>query len=613
MDKLLPFYERELAFLRQYVRDFAKAYPRIAARMMLLSDISEDAQIERLIQTMAFTLAPVSQRIEDAYSEFTEPLLGVLYPHYLRPFPPCSIARLHLDSGQAAKLTAPVVIPRGQGLASPPVKGVPVRFSTVFDVTLSPLQLTAARFHGVAQAPRTLRLPPEASAQISLDLAIASTHASLGALKLESLRFFTDGDPALTAALRDVLATRVLSLYVEPAQSGRWIELDPEPSPLSFPGLAPEHSLIPFENREHEAYRLLTEYFAFPDKFGFVDLDVRQAGRLGGRQFTLHLILRDVGADSAIARLLEPLSADNLPLGCTPVINLFEVPAPAIVMKDAHPPYPLLAHAARPHGFEIYAIDAVTRTQKTAQGDVTTEFPPFYALRHSERLGRKEQYWTAHRDELAAGQSPGHEWTLTIVNGECEPVTPLATSLQVQLRCTQRELADYVGYRSPHGDLSMDGGSVASSISLLRKPTRAMRFERGNGALWRLISQLTLNRYSLMDGIEPLREMLKLYDLPRSAISTRQIESVVGITLHDTSAWLPQTPTPMVVYGTDIHLTIDEDGFATSSLYVFARVLEAFFAMYATPNEYIRLTLLSKASGKALFKCAHRRGDAPLV
>lgn len=42
MDELLPFYERELAFLRGYSQEFAKGYPKIAARLAISADSSED-------------------------------------------------------------------------------------------------------------------------------------------------------------------------------------------------------------------------------------------------------------------------------------------------------------------------------------------------------------------------------------------------------------------------------------------------------------------------------------------------------------------------------------------------------------------------------------------
>src|SRR5690606_32825354 len=116
-------------------------------------------------------------------------------------------------------------------------------------------------------------------------------------------------------------ALKAVEAWVEPGHDGRWLKLDGVP--LRPVGMAGSEALIDYPARSHPGYRLLAELFAFPEKFGFFDIDLRQAGRLGGRRFTLHLILAGMPPDSVPARLLETLTAANLPLGCTPVVNLF--------------------------------------------------------------------------------------------------------------------------------------------------------------------------------------------------------------------------------------------------------------------------------------------------
>lgn len=100
MDDLLPYYERELAFLRRHSASFAQKYPKIAGRLMLSGDVGEDPHVERLIESFALLASRVHKRLNDDLPEITESLLEVLYPHYLRPFPSCSIAQLiPADSG----------------------------------------------------------------------------------------------------------------------------------------------------------------------------------------------------------------------------------------------------------------------------------------------------------------------------------------------------------------------------------------------------------------------------------------------------------------------------------------------------------------------------------
>lgn len=94
MDQLLPYYERELGFLRRYSREFSERYPKIAGRLLIGGEVCEDPHIERMIESFALLNSRIAKRLDDDYPEFTEALFEVLYPHYLRPFPSCSIARM---------------------------------------------------------------------------------------------------------------------------------------------------------------------------------------------------------------------------------------------------------------------------------------------------------------------------------------------------------------------------------------------------------------------------------------------------------------------------------------------------------------------------------------
>lgn len=614
MEDLVRYYERELALLREQAREFAERYPKIATRLVLRGDsASEDPHAERLFETFALLAARAAKNIEDDYPEFTKALIGTLYPHYLRPFPSCAIACFDVDSSRAAQMSSSVTIPRGTELYSRPVRGTKVFFRTAYDVTLSPLQLTGARFHAIAQVPSLSRAPAGASAQISLTFAIQSGHASAAELQLDSVRLYTQGEPQFTAALRDALSMRALCAYVEPGQSGRWIALDR--FPFAAAGMTRTDALVPYPETSDPAYLLLSEYFAYPEKFGFFDCDLRQAGRLGGRQFTLHVLLKDILADSAEARILQSLATEHVLLGCTPVVNLFETTGKLSDQASAsstEAAYPLVVDEQVAHAYEVYSVDSVTQTKQTAQGDKVAVFDPLYSLRHSLRPTRDTIYWKLHRDDLAARNSPGLEVALSFVNGDLE-VAPPPNALDCKLTCSNRDLPAHLDYGLPGGDLTLEGGTLARRISLLHRPTRSIRFRHGHNALWRLISQLSLNPVLLTGGAEPIRDLLKLHDLQGSAISVRQIEGVVNLTQKVVTAWVPSQPFAGMVRGIEIHLTVDPDCFAGTGVHVFAKVMDELVSLYVTSNSFTQLVLLSSKDGEELLRCPRRTGSAFLT
>jgi type VI secretion system protein ImpG len=180
--------------------------------------------------------------------------------------------------------------------------------------------------------------------------------------------------------------------------------------------------------------------------------------------------------------------------------------------------------------------------------------------------------------------------------------------------CTNRDLPARLAIGLEGGDLFASHDAFNGTIALLRRPTHSTRFPRGRATHWRLISHLTLNHISLIDdGIAALKEMLVLYDLRRTAISSRHIEGIVAIESRDAVQWLPGKPFSTFVRGTEIRLTLDEEHFVGASLGVFARILDVFFGLYVHLNSFVQLVVISKRTGEEILRCKPRSGESTLA
>jgi type VI secretion system protein ImpG len=613
MDDLLPFYERELGFLRRYSREFSEKYPKIAGDLLMAGEVCEDPHIERMIQSFALMSARVSKRLEDDYPEFTEALLEVLYPHYLRPFPSCSIARFEY-SATAGQLTGGQTIPRGTELATRSVKGVACKFKTAYDVLVAPVKIDDVKFDAIFEPPESIILPTGGSSKVSIKLSTMSEQLLLGK-SVGNLRVFVDGEPSFCAALLDAMFLRSVAAYVEVNGVRRWVRLSK--SPITPVGFAEQDSLIDFPERSHPAYRLLTEYFAFPEKFSFFDIDIASVvQKLGhdSRSLTLHFIFSGLRADSNASRMLGNLNINNLLLGCSPVINLFKQHGDPIRITHASAQYPVVANSRNAYAYEVYSVDSVMLVKQTPQGESVTEVKPFYSLKHGSVSEKNGRYWSLRRDELIGIKSLGYETEITIVDVDFNPAKPETDTLSIDLTCTNRDIPSMLSYGLVGGDLFLEGGALVKQITFLRKPSVTYRFERGRGAHWRLISQLSLNHLSLgQKGIEAFQETLRLYDLPRSVINEKMLSGIVAIDHQSTSKWLTGKPFACLARGIEITLTIDEDNFVGSGLHVFANILDRFFALYVHINSFTQVCLKSKKSGEVLLKCQPRSGDSSLV
>lgn len=614
MEQMLPYYESELGYLRRNLREFAERYPKIAGRLLISGEVCEDPHTERMIESFALLNARIAKRLDDDYPEFTEALFEVLYPHYLRPFPSCSIACMDFG-GAVMQQTASSVIARGVQLTTRPVRGVACTFRTVYPVAVAPLALTRATFCAIIGAPDAVRLPPGASSSISFTITGTADQAAPGQLGLSLLRVFIDGEPSFCAALRDALFMRTVAAYAEVEGSGRWVALPTVP--VKPAGFGDDDALIDFPARSHTAYRLLTEYFCFPEKFNFFDIDLAALAAalpVGARAITLHLALSGIRSDSNLARMLGTLSTNNVLLGCTPVVNLFRRRGDPIRLTHTATSYPVVADGRRAHAFEVVSIDELSLVRQTPQGESVVQFRPFYSLGHGQAPDEHGHYYAIRRDETLLEKSPGFETRVSIVDIDFDPAAVGTDTLNTDLTCTNRDLPSALSYGVPGGDLFLEGGSSVKSIAFLRKPTPDHRFPSGRNAHWRLISLLSLNHLSLADGgVEAFREMLVLHDLPCSPSSQRQIGGIAAIDYQPTSAWLSGNPFNCLVRGIEVRLSIDEEAFVGSGIHAFAHIVERFLALYVHANSFSRLVIVSRQSGEELLTCQPRSGELSLL
>jgi type VI secretion system protein ImpG len=281
-------------------------------------------------------------------------------------------------------------------------------------------------------------------------------------------------------------------------------------------------------------------------------------------------------------------------------------------IKQTQPDYPLLADGPHPAAYEIHSIASACLLQEGGRG--TQQLQPFYSLHHGQGRSSETQYWITRRDSAAAELSPGHELRMALVDSELQPLTPGMPTLSLEFICSNRDLPVELPLGQPDGDLSLAEPGATATPRLLRKPSASHRFEPGNGAHWRLISHLSLNHRSLSSlGLEELRQMLSLYDLPRSAITQRQIQGVCGLAYKVVMAWIDGSPCAALMPGIQISLTLDEEAFVGGGIHLFAQVLDHFFGLYGQINVFSQLLVLSKQTGEELMRCPPRSGERSLA
>jgi type VI secretion system protein ImpG len=611
-DDLLLYYERELDYLRKTAVQFAEKNPKVASRLVLEPTKCEDPHVERLLEAFAFLAARVHLKIDDEFPEISEALLSVVYPQLVRPTPSMSIVEFEPDS-EKGKLSTALPIPRGSILHSRPVSGAPCTFRTCYNTTLWPVSVTEVEW----KVPSRLQPPiktGDSSAAIRIRLTCAPD-VNLRELKIDNLRFYLDGESGLINTLYELLFTRLNQIVVRDPSPGSKIKSVTLPrSALRAVGFNKDEGMVPYSDRSFSGHRLLMEYFTFPEKFFFVDVTGLEAVWPAGFDRTAELVflLGEVESDERRQRLELETSRKTFRLGCTPVVNLFTQVAEPIRLSQRKYEYLVNPDVRRPFATEIYSVDEVNSIDTTTQE--ISAFEPFYSLRHSMWAHEPKCFWTVRRRPSARPNDEGTEMYLSLVDLSLRPMHPDGNILSLRTTCTNRDLPSRLPFGLEDGDFELEGGSALKRIVALRKPTPPVRPTTGKSALWRLISHLSLNYLSLVeDGKDAFQQILRLYDIGRSAYSENVINSVVK--LRSTRHFAPVTSDNGTTFarGMRVEMELDEDQFVGGGAFLFASVVERFLGLSASLNSFIQLVVSTSQRKEVLHEWKPRAGRRILV
>jgi len=611
-DDLLLYYERELDYLRKMAVQFAEKHPKVASRLVLEPAKCEDPHVERLLEAFAFLAARVHLKIDDEFPEISEALLTVVYPQLVRPIPSMTIVEFQPDP-EKGKLTTGMLIERNSPLYSRPVGGVPCTFRTCYDTMLWPVSLTAAEW----KPPSRLQPPvkvADSSGAIRVELRCAPD-VNLKELKIDRLRFHLDGESGLVNVLYELLFTKLTRILVRDPTPGSKVPTVTLPaSVLQAVGFSEQEGMVPYSRRSFVGHRLLMEYFTFPEKFFFVDVTGLEQVWAAGFKDAVELVflISDVEGNDRQQRLELELSKKTFRLGCTPAVNLFPQVAEPIQLTQRKYEYAIVPDVRRPYATEVFSVDEVGSINTSTQQ--TTTFEPFYSLRHSGRTQKHECYWLARRRPSHRPNDEGTDLSLSLVDLSMRPMNPDANILSIRTTCTNRDLPSRLSFGNEDGDFELEGSVLMKRIVALRKPTAPVRPPSGKSGLWRLISHLSLSYLSLVEeGKEALQQILRLYDIGRSAYSQNVIDSILAVRSRRHFARVSGDSGITFARGMRVELELDEDQFVGGGIYLFASVIERFLGLSSSLNSFTQLTVTTPQRKGALQEWAPRAGRKILV
>lgn len=577
MNKLLSYYQKELSFLKEHGKAFASRFPKIARRLGITDGESEDPHVERIIESFALLTSRIHQRLDDDMPEVTEALLTTIAPQFLRAMPSTCIVSLEpnrLTSG----ITDINVIAAGASLFSRHIKEGVCQFQTVYPVTILPLSVNHSQ----------LRFDED---DLNWHLRLSFQVWSGASVAGESLRLFLHGPGNAVNILYTLMCSEISQLSLLQGEA-----LYPlKSTAICAAGFKQQDGLISQDPRVAPIHALLQDYFFFPQKFYFLDIQLPDFFHAAANStFSFEMVFNRTHLNQQLEKLVKIIDSTFFRLNCTPAINLFSQRAEPITWTENTAEYPVIPDIRRQHEIDVWAINHVFIQSKQDKDIVMLPVQPLFGIDHSRIEGDAGIYWQSFQRETMTATGAERKVFIAFANRNIQPAVPKADIITLSLTCTNHTIPGQMKNGHPEGDFDSDLPLAGLKITALNRPTRPTLPPGKSAVRWRLISQLSLNHMLLSgsQGVQILRETLMLYNFNELPAITRIINMILHLEVEPITARLKANDPQTLARGIAMTLTFSHEALNEPEYYLLCCFLDHYLGLYAPVNSFTRVTTL---------------------
>lgn len=546
------YYQRELEQLRHLSKEFSREHPAIAP---LLAGPSSDPDVERLLEGCAYITAQLTQKLEESYDQIAENLTSLLLPQLLQSIPSCTM----MNFAPKAALQAKQTIPPNSRIGSAEINNVSCIFSTTYPVEIAPVMLADVFSETKPGRPFLLRIE------------IAQTK-NKGFHQLNRLRLHLTGPHANAThrlyALLFYLDDITLTLGKTPIRLPK--------NALQIVGFDPKEALFPYPDTAWSGYRLLQEYYIFPEKFCFLDMDLPIE----------NIPYQDTDRLSIEFHFKEPIpknfpsfSKTDFALFATPAINVFPFETTPIKLDFKAESYAIRANTNQAAHYTPYKVEKVTAINTNGQERIYT---PILTTRHEEN----QPHYTLLYPKNSKGQRQMRLFPMYSPKGG----VPNPETLSLEVLYTNGNLPSKLN--SGEITLPLSTSPALATFTNLTPPTASTPPPIDGETFWALLAHLHLNYLPLADT-QTLKALLLTYlpaqnDSMQVNANKRRIDAIEELLVTETDFVWKGRP----VKGSNITITLDQSGFSNiGDMSLFGMVLAKFIHQYCAINSFINVTV----------------------
>ena len=612
--KLLSYYNTELHHLREMGGEFAKEFPKIASRLGLDGFECADPYVERLLEGFAFLAARVQLKVDAEFPRFTQHLLDMIYPNYNEPVPSMAVAQFQVDLSEGS-LADGYSIARHTSLRSQMGKGVQTacEYRTAHDVDLWPIEITDAEYLPSLGAVANLGIPSLPDLKAGIRLRIKTTAGlKFNELKLDRLPIYLRGAGELPMHIYEQLLGNSFALCVQGTnRESKWHTIIND-KPVKRYGFDDEQSLLKYSPRSFQGYRLLQEYFVFPERYMFAELTGLKQAIKQCNEDELDIIIL---LNRSQAKLINAVETSQFVLFCTPIVNLFPKRVDRVHVDQKLSEFHVVPDRTRPMDYEVCQITEVTGIEIDEDREIEQPFLPFFQFSDTRDYSNQMAYFALHRQQRIMSSKQkrngprssyiGNEVFISLVDANEAPYSRKLRQLSIKTLCSNRDLPLQMPVGSGKSDFSMQKGAPVLNIRCISGPTKPRSSNANAGTAWHLINHLSLNYLTLIDnnekeGAVALRQLLKLYADFSDASIAKQVEGLLSVSAKSIVRRINSKGPIVFGRGLEITLQFEEAAFEGSGVFLIGTVLEQFLSRYVSINSFTETVICSTDRGEII-------------
>jgi len=599
------YFEREYNFLQTAGEEFSKKHPTLGSRLHMSERERKDPFVERLYEGFAFLAGRIHERLDDEFPEIAGGILEILFPNMLKAFPSCAIMQAKYKAGA---ITGPVLIKKDSEiqtqtgkykvkykvLAGPSEssriteKEEPAEFifRTTQDLIVRPIKIDNVVIEETSQGSSSLIIKFQRERNVDYN-----------SLNLDSLQLYLHGSAAIKLNLLLYLTKYVSSLSVRESHDKKVQYQKIDNFNIAIPEFSnkpnkesDDYSILPYSKQTFPGFRLLQEYFSFPEKFYFVEINGLQNFKSSDESNFFEI---KIDFNRKLLREKWP-GINNILLHCAPIVNLFSRSTEEVIVSQRLPEYYIIPDLDRRKSRDIYSVDKIVGISESkfeqykyipiTSHDILETSDPEYNYKRFFSIFRRTQ-----QHDMA-------ETYIRLFGPSMEMESFPRETLSIEAIMSNGFLpSSYLEAGSIKEPINFPAGIEASNITV---PQEMLECPDRQNYLWSLIAHLSVSYSSLADE-ESFRSILNLYNWTKSHNHPNK-KRINGIVKISKPKLVSKVINQSLIRGIEFHIEVDPKEYehGDGEIHLMGTVINSFLSQYVTINSYIFLKITETGTGK---------------